>query len=150
MKRKIVKLFLMLGVITLSIVGVACSTNKNVEIVDANDIEKVTISTNIYSSINISFDNEEEIETFINILNADKEKVNKTIEYSLDDVKYIIDVFYKDKSISIKVFLDKNIYYVVDNSFYICAEDNHLLFSDFIYKKLSSIYPDIKTDYIPK
>ncbi len=107
--------------ITLSIVGVACSTNKNVEIVDANDIEKVTISTNIYSSINISFDNEEEIETFINILNADKEKVNKTIEYSLDDVKYIIDVFYKDKSISIKVFLDKNIYYVVDNSFlYMC------------------------------
>ena len=89
MKRKVVKLFLMLGVITLSIVGVACSTNKNVEIVDANDIEKVTISTNIYSSINISFDNEEEIETFINILNADKEKVNKTIEYSLDDVKYI-------------------------------------------------------------
>ena len=140
----------MLGVIALSIVGVACSTNKNVEIVDTNDIEKVTISTNIYSSINISFDNEEEIETFINILNADKEKVNKTIEYSLDDVKYFIDVFYKDKSISIKVFLDKNIYYVVDNSFYICDEDNHLLFSDFIYKKLSSIYPDIKTDYIPK
>ena len=76
-KNKTIKLFLILGVILFSLVGVVGCTNneKNNSNIDENysseiialkDIKKITISTNFNSSVNIYIYTEEDISTVVN------------------------------------------------------------------------------------
>ena len=165
-KNKTIKLFLILGVILFSLVGVVGCTNneKNNSNIDENysseiialkDIKKITISTNFNSSVNIYIYTEEDISTVVNFLNDDKNQISKKIEYSFDDVQYFIDIIYNDKVVNIKILSDDilsntNRIYIIDNCSYLCSNSNHTLLSNFIYEKMNEERPQLEEDYILK
>lgn len=165
-KNKTIRLFLILGVILFSFVGVVgCSNNEknnsNIdddysnEIIDLNDIEKITISTNFNSSINIYIYNEEDISTVVNILNDDKNQTSKKVEYSFNDVQYFIDIIYNDRVVNIKILSEANLssmnrIYIIDNCPYLCSNSNYALLSNFIYKKMNEERPQLEQNYFAK
>ena len=120
------------------------------EIIDCKDIEKIVISLSVYSSISIYIDQKEEIELITDILNSDKKQIFHNVKYSFDDINFFIDIIYKEKTISIKILSDNDIYYFIDDNTYICTKSNHKLLVDFIIQKYTEIIPETNYQFVEK
>lgn len=120
------------------------------KIIDCEDIEKIIISFNIYSSVRLYIEKSLDLDVITNILNSDKKQIFYDIEFSIKDVDYFIDIMYKDKVISIKVLSNNDIYYIIDDTAYSCSIANHLLLSNFVIQEYREEYPNIDLPYIRK
>lgn len=160
---KRMKVFLLLGVMLLGLVISGCTpeeppkTEPSVntvaftQIIDSNNIEKIVIFLEMYSSVRLDIDNRGDLQTVIDILNSDKEQIDSGIDFSPYDVNYSIDIIYKNKEISIKTISSNNdIYYIVGDCIYKCSKSNHLLLEGFIWEKISEERPNSGLDYIEK
>lgn len=165
-KNNRIKVFLLLGVMLVSITLSGCTPEQPTEpsktepglntvafseIIDANNIEKIVINLQIYSSVRLNIDNQSDLQTVLGILDSDKEQIDSSFDYSLNDVNYFIDLICKDKVISIEaISSNNNIYYIVEDRIYKCSKSDHILLERFILEKISEERPDSVLDYIAK
>ena len=124
------------------------NTQSTKELIDSKDIERIVFTFNIYSSVKLFIEQNEEIELITNILNTDKTQIFNNIEFSYYDVSLFIDIIYKERDITIKILSDDDIYYFIDDVGYICTKTNHNLLVDFISQKCTEIIPKTNFPFI--